>query len=70
MPASGTSASIPEFISSCVDAFGERPLILLGDERITYADAARRSAHLARGLLASGVAKGTRVGLLTGSWVW
>ncbi len=64
MPASDTSASIPEFIRSRVDAFGERPLILLGDERITYADAAHRSAHLARGLLASGVAKGTRVGLL------
>jgi acyl-CoA synthetase (AMP-forming)/AMP-acid ligase II len=56
--------SIPAFIRTRVERFGDRPLILLGDERITYAEAAERSARLARGLLASGVGKGTRVGLL------
>jgi acyl-CoA synthetase (AMP-forming)/AMP-acid ligase II len=56
--------SIPEFIRTRVERFGDRPLILLGDERITYAEASERSARLARGLLASGVGKGARVGLL------
>ncbi len=56
--------SIPEFIRTRLEQFGDRPLILLGNERITYAEASERSARLARGLLASGVGKGTRVGLL------
>jgi acyl-CoA synthetase (AMP-forming)/AMP-acid ligase II len=47
-----------------VAAFGERPLILLGDRRIRYVDADAQSSRLALGLLASGVGKGTRVGLL------
>jgi acyl-CoA synthetase (AMP-forming)/AMP-acid ligase II len=44
--------------------FGERRLISLGERRIGYAEAAAESAQLARGLLARGVGKGTRVGLL------
>ncbi len=56
--------TVPEFIRARTAAVGRRPLILLNEERITYEEAARRSARLARGLLASGVAKGTRVGLL------
>lgn len=56
--------SIPVFLRSCVDRFGERPLILLNDHRICYAEADARSAKLARGLLASGVGKGGRIGLL------
>lgn len=45
-------------------AHGDRALAVLDDRVLTYADADRRSASLARGLLASGVGKGTRVGLL------
>ena len=37
--------SIPEFIRTRVEWFGNRPLILLGDERITYAEASERSAQ-------------------------
>jgi acyl-CoA synthetase (AMP-forming)/AMP-acid ligase II len=43
---------------------GDRPLVVLGDERLSYAEADERSAALARSLLACGVGKGTRVGLL------
>jgi acyl-CoA synthetase (AMP-forming)/AMP-acid ligase II len=55
--------TIPEFIRSFREAFGPRPLILLGDRRISYAEADALSARLARGLLALGLAKGARVGV-------
>ena len=55
---------LPTFLRTRVERFGERPLILLNDERITYGQAADRSAKLARGLLASGVGKGSHVGVL------
>src|SRR5690606_35787523 len=46
-------------IRACADRWGDRPFVSLGDERLTYADAEAASARLARGLLASGVGKGT-----------
>ena len=52
------------FLETRVAEFGERPLIALGDERLTYREAAEASARLALGLLAAGVGKGSRVGLL------
>ena len=62
--------TIPEFIRTRVSRFGERPLILLGDRRIRYGEAAARSARLARGLLAIGITKGTRVALLMPLLAW
>ena len=47
-----------------VTRFGSRPLCVLGEQRITYAEADAESARLARGLLAQGVAKGARVAVL------
>ena len=46
---------------------GDKALAILGDERLSYAEADVRSAALAKGLLASGAGKGTRVGLLAGN---
>ncbi|MET0896679.1 MAG: class I adenylate-forming enzyme family protein [Mycobacterium sp.] len=43
---------------------GAHPLLVCDDQRISYADADRRSARLAKGLLALGVGKGTHVGVL------
>lgn len=57
-PTSGT------LIRTCAERWGDKPFAVLGDERITYAEASDRSARLAKGLLASGVGKGTRIGLL------
>jgi acyl-CoA synthetase (AMP-forming)/AMP-acid ligase II len=45
-------------------ARGEHPLLICDAERLSYAEADRRSAHLARGLIALGAGKGTHVGLL------
>ncbi|OBB18511.1 AMP-binding protein [Mycobacteriaceae bacterium 1482268.1] len=46
------------------DARGGHPLLVCDTDRLSYADAERRSAQLARGLLALGAGKGTHVGLL------
>lgn len=56
--------SVPQFLSHVALLYGDNPLISLGDQRIRYAEADRESARMARGLLARGVGKGTRVGLL------
>jgi len=64
MPFPPYPATVPEFIRTRSEAFGSRPLILLGERRIRYAEADELSARLARGLLALGLAKGARVGLL------
>ncbi|WP_083062733.1 class I adenylate-forming enzyme family protein [Mycobacterium arosiense] len=43
---------------------GDHPFLVCDGDRIGYADAERRSAGLARGLIALGAGKGTHVGLL------
>lgn len=53
-----------ELIGRCAARFGDKVFAVLGDDRVTYAEAEARSAQLAKGLLASGAGKGTRVGLL------
>ncbi len=67
----GRSESFPAFRPTsgeltrrCAERWGDAPFVVLGDERLTYADADARSAALAKGLLASGVGKSTHVGLL------
>ena len=64
MDAPDYAPTIPEFLRTRRERFGDRTLIVLGERRLSYAEADRQSARLARGLLASGVSKGTRVGLL------
>ena len=56
--------TLPALLRGCAERFGERDMLALGERRLSFAEAERESARLARGLLASGVGKGTRVGLL------
>jgi acyl-CoA synthetase (AMP-forming)/AMP-acid ligase II len=56
--------TLPALLRELVARFGPRPLCVLGDRRITYAEADALSARLAKGLLAQGVAKGARVAVL------
>ncbi|UDY35037.1 class I adenylate-forming enzyme family protein [Dermatobacter hominis] len=51
-------------VRSCAARWGDRTFVVLDDERLTYAEADERSARLAKGLLVSGVGKGSHVGLL------
>ncbi len=67
----GRTESFPDFtptsgalIRRCAEQWGDAPFVVLGDERLSYAQADTRSAALAKGLLASGVGKSTPVGLL------
>src|SRR5687767_4892025 len=56
-----------ELARSAASRWGDKTLAILGDERLSYAEADARSAQLARGLLASGAGKGTKIGLLAGN---
>lgn len=58
-----TTPTVPVFIRQLAEEHREHTLIVLEDERMSYAEAEQRSARLARGLLARGVGKGTRVGI-------
>ena len=57
-------ATTSVFLRHVANTYGDATLAILGGERVSYRDLEERSALLARGLLASGVRKGTRVGLL------
>ena len=56
-----------ELIRHAAGAFGAKTLAVLGGSRLSYAEAEARSAALARGLLATGAGKGSRIGLLAGN---
>jgi acyl-CoA synthetase (AMP-forming)/AMP-acid ligase II len=56
--------TIPGLLEHAVGCFADHDLVVLRDRRITYGEAEARSAEVARALLASGVGKGTRVGVL------
>jgi acyl-CoA synthetase (AMP-forming)/AMP-acid ligase II len=56
--------TVPVFVRHLAERYASRPLILLGERRISYGEAERASARLARGLLARGLAKGSRIAVL------
>ncbi|SER91955.1 class I adenylate-forming enzyme family protein [Mycolicibacterium nivoides] len=55
--------TVPALLRNSVAEFGESVYLVTPTERLTYLDADRRSARLARWLLHQGVGKGSRVGL-------
>jgi acyl-CoA synthetase (AMP-forming)/AMP-acid ligase II len=56
--------TIPGLVARATREFGERDFVVTPDERLTFADADRRSGRLAHHLLAAGVTKGEHVGVL------
>jgi acyl-CoA synthetase (AMP-forming)/AMP-acid ligase II len=58
------SLTVGEVLRHQAGARAEHPLLVCDAERLSYAEADRRSARLARGLIALGAGKGTHVGLL------
>ena len=57
-------ATVPELVRQVAEQHGGSTLAVLGESRLTYRQADEQSAALARGLVATGVGKGTAVGLL------
>jgi acyl-CoA synthetase (AMP-forming)/AMP-acid ligase II len=57
-------ATSGELVREASRRFGDKPFVVTEDQRTTFREAEEQSARLARALLASGVGKGTRVGLL------
>jgi acyl-CoA synthetase (AMP-forming)/AMP-acid ligase II len=55
---------IPTFVRGLAERFGPREAVALGDDVLSYGELDAISADLACGLLARGVGKGTRVGIL------
>src|ERR1700756_2793337 len=60
----GESPTVGEILREQARGRGDHPLLVCDAERISYAEADRRSAQLARRLIALGAGKGTHVGLL------
>jgi acyl-CoA synthetase (AMP-forming)/AMP-acid ligase II len=58
------SPTVAEVLRQQARTRPEHPFLVCDAERLSYAEADRRSAQLARGLIALGAGKGTHVGLL------
>lgn len=58
------SPTVAQFLHRHARTRPDHPLFICDEERITYGEAQRRSARLARGLIALGAGKGTHIGLL------
>ncbi|HEX7034493.1 MAG TPA: class I adenylate-forming enzyme family protein [Pseudomonadales bacterium] len=56
--------TIPSMLKAAASRHGDGELLVRGEERLTFAALERRSRDLARGLVASGVGKGSHVGVL------
>ncbi|MCU1345801.1 MAG: hypothetical protein JWL70_2067 [Acidimicrobiia bacterium] len=54
----------PELLRVCTQMWPDNQVLVFNDESITYGDLNEQSARLARQLLARGVSKGTRVGMI------
>jgi acyl-CoA synthetase (AMP-forming)/AMP-acid ligase II len=64
MPFPDFEPCTPVFLRSIKERYASRDLIVYEGRRLTYAEAASQSARLARGMLANGISKGSRLGLL------
>ena len=64
MPFPDFTPTVPELLHTAAARFGAHPYLVVEGERLSYADAERRSAALAKGMLAEGIGKGARVGIL------
>jgi acyl-CoA synthetase (AMP-forming)/AMP-acid ligase II len=67
-----SARTMPELIRAAAAAYGEAPAVTLTadtipDDALTFAELDARSAQLARGLLARGVGKGSRIGFIFGN---
>lgn len=64
MPFPDFEPCTPVFLRYLKERYASRDLIVYEGRRLTYGEAASQSTRLARGMLASGISKGSRLGLL------
>ena len=64
MPFPDFTPTVPELVQHAAARFGDGTYLVANGERLTYRDVDTRSAALAKGLLAEGIGKGSRVGIL------
>jgi acyl-CoA synthetase (AMP-forming)/AMP-acid ligase II len=63
------ATTVPAWISALAGAYHDAPCVSDAHQRLTYRELENASGHLARGLLARGYGKGSRIGLLFGNGV-
>jgi acyl-CoA synthetase (AMP-forming)/AMP-acid ligase II len=63
-PGDALPLTIPRLLRERAEELGERVFTVCDDASLTYREAERRSARLARALLAAGVGRGAHIGLL------
>ncbi|NGY05755.1 class I adenylate-forming enzyme family protein [Solimonas terrae] len=63
--------TLPQLIRATAAAYGDDPALSLkrddGERRVSFAELDRESARIARGLLARGIGKGSRIGFIFGN---
>jgi acyl-CoA synthetase (AMP-forming)/AMP-acid ligase II len=64
MPFPDFTPTVPELLHQASARFGDHTYLVVDGERLSYAEAETRSAAVAKGLLAVGIGKGARVGIL------
>jgi fatty-acyl-CoA synthase len=62
------SHTLAGWLDVCAEQYGDRPLVLTDDVRLSYADVAAESRRLADGLAALGVGRGDRVGMIMANY--
>jgi len=62
--AGATELRLRDVLARCVDLYADDVAVVFGDERITWAELARRAFRLANALRAEGVERGDRVAVL------
>ncbi|MCV7412362.1 acyl--CoA ligase [Mycobacterium florentinum] len=60
--------ALAQWLDCCGDRYGDRPLVLADDHRLSYADVATESRRLADGLAALGVRPGDRVAMIMANY--
>ena len=64
LPGPDYSPTLPNLFKSAAESFADDEFLVMGDRRLTFSQANQEASEIAKGLLALGVGKGTRVGLL------
>ena len=60
--------TLAQWLDRCADRYPDRPFVLTDSVTLTYRDVAEQSRALAAGLMALGVGRGDRVGMVMANY--